>query len=331
MAVESKRLDAICARVLGQGQPVAVRMRSIFALKSHEGPRAVETLAASMRGDSSILVKHEAAYCLGQMRDVSALPHLEESLRDEVEDAVVRHEAAEAMGAIGDSSVLPVLDAFSDDTHPVEVYETCRLSASRIRLIQGAKNSGGAAKAAEGEADSAAAFGSVDPAPPLAASGKELSVAGLCTTLCDASLDMFERYRAMFALRNVGGGDAVQALCEGMRSDSKSALFRHEVAFVLGQLQSPESVSTLSEFLQDTSEHEMVRHEAAEALGSIATPESRDILWRFRADANAVVRESVAVALDIADYNCNEDAFHYADTASAPAAASAVNAQKVKS
>jgi deoxyhypusine monooxygenase len=316
MRASDEALDGICFRVTGPGQPVASRMRAIFALKSHGGPRAVETLAAAMRLDPSVLVKHEAAYCLGQMGDSAALPPLEEALRDEAEDVVVRHEAAEALGAVGDPSALDVLDLYADGKHPQEVYETCRLSASRIRLCAAKGEEG-----ADGGPEAAVAYTSVDPAPATCV-GAAGSVASLGRTLCDLGADMFERYRAMFALRNVGGDEAVRALCDGMRADSTSALFRHEVAFVLGQMQSPASVATLAEFLRDTGEHEMVRHEAAEALGSIATPECRTILAAFRADPNAVVRESVAVALDVADYVGDESALHYADVA--PGAAAAV-------
>jgi deoxyhypusine monooxygenase len=47
----------------------------------------------------------------------------------------------------------------------------------------------------------------------------------------------------------------------------------------------------------------MVRHEAAEALGSLGDEEGvEDTLRRFLHDKEKVVRESVIVALDIADY-----------------------------
>lgn len=294
-------LESICARALRSSEPVAARMRALFALKSRGGPAAVHTLARSMREDASVLVKHEAAYCLGQMRDARALPALEAALRDGAEDVIVRHEAAEAMGAIGDKGVLPVLEEFAHDSLPQEVRETCRLSMALLRC-------GGEEGRGKG------VYTSVDPAPAAGAEGG-LSVERLRGTLCDSGMALFERYRAMFALRNVGGDEAVLALCEGMRSDSASALFRHEVAFVLGQMQSPASVETLAASLRDREEHEMVRHEAAEALGSIATPESEKVLMEYRADENDVVRESVAVALDISEYVSDASALHYADTA----------------
>lgn len=42
--------------------------------------------------DESALLKHELAYCLGQMKNTKALPVLEHVLADEREDPMVRHE-----------------------------------------------------------------------------------------------------------------------------------------------------------------------------------------------------------------------------------------------
>jgi len=61
--------------------------------------------------------------------------------------------------------------------------------------------------------------------------------------LTDDSADIFERYRALFALRNLGGDGAVEALGASFASDS--ALLKHEVAYVLGQMQNKEAVQTL--------------------------------------------------------------------------------------
>ena len=50
----------------------------------------------------------------------------------------------------------------------------------------------------------------------------------------------------------------------------------------------------------------MVRHEAAEALGSLGDEEGVvDVLRRFVNDPEQVVRESVIVALDMADFEKN--------------------------
>jgi deoxyhypusine monooxygenase len=111
---------------------------------------------------------------------------------------------------------------------------------------------------------------------------------------------LFDRYRAMFSLRNRNTQEAALALAEAF-SDS-SALFRHEIAYVMGQMENPATVPSLKKVLMDHTEHKMVRHEAAEALGAIGTTECEEILRVYLKDSQQVVRESCEVALDIMDY-----------------------------
>lgn len=130
-------------------------------------------------------------------------------------------------------------------------------------------------------------------------------------TLLDTSLPLFQRYRAMFALRDLASPPdlqtavpAVKALARGLKDPS--ALFRHEVAFVFGQLSHPASIPALVECLSDTKEAGMVRHEAAEALGSLGEEEGvEDTLKRFLNDPEKVVRDSIVVALDMAEFERN--------------------------
>ena len=84
----------------------------------------------------------------------------------------------------------------------------------------------------------------------------------------------------MFALRNLGGADAVKALTDSF--ESKSALLKHEVAYVLGQMQDAHATSRLKLVLEDDRENPMVRHEAAEAMGSIASEECLEMLKKVR-------------------------------------------------
>lgn len=149
-------------------------------------------------------------------------------------------------------------------------------------------------------------FASVDPAPPLPESKK--TVDELETTLMDTKLPLFLRYRAMFALRDLASPPdlptavpAVNALAKGFADPS--ALFRHEIAFVFGQLSHPASIPALTAALSNLEEASMVRHEAAEALGSLGEEEGvEDVLKKFLHDKEKVVRESVIVALDMAEY-----------------------------
>lgn len=151
-------------------------------------------------------------------------------------------------------------------------------------------------------------YASVDPAPPTNISNVET----LKNILLDESLSLFERYRAMFSLRNIISKPAVEALGAGLLQ-GQSALFRHEVAFIMGQLQSEHSVPFLKESLENKNENEMVRHECAEALGAIATPDCLEILNKYLLDDKRVVKESCEVALDMSEYE-NSPEFQYANT-----------------
>jgi len=115
----------------------------------------------------------------------------------------------------------------------------------------------------------------------------------------------------MFALRDLSSPPdlptavpAVEALALGL--SDPSALFRHEIAFVFGQLSHPASIPSLVASLSNLKEESMVRHEAAEALGSLGDENGvEDILRKFLDDPEQVVRDSVIVALDMAQFEKN--------------------------
>lgn len=138
-------------------------------------------------------------------------------------------------------------------------------------------------------------FETVDPAP-LA---PETTVPELEHRLFNEQLTMFQRYRALFSLRHIGGDDAIRVIARAM-SEPDSALIRHEAAYVLGQMQGSKAIPFLVKQLEDDPSP-MVRHEAAEALGNMwdATETVIPILKRFQnEDPAQEVRESCEVALD---------------------------------
>ena len=139
-------------------------------------------------------------------------------------------------------------------------------------------------------------FDSVDPAPP----SQESNITNLSNTLSDENEKMFQRMRALFALRNIGGHESVDALTNAFSSES--ALLKHEIAYVLGQMQDPHAVPSLIDRLSDTTEDVMVRHEAAEALGAIGDMIAIDTLRKYQDDSEVVVAESCEVAIDLLNY-----------------------------
>lgn len=124
----------------------------------------------------------------------------------------------------------------------------------------------------------------------------------------DTKLPLFHRYRSMFALRDLASPPTLPSATPAVLSLAKgftdpSPLFRHEIAFVFGQLSHPASIPSLIDALGNQNEMAMVRHEAAEALGSLGEEEGvEDVLKGFLEDPVEVVRESVVVELDMAEY-----------------------------
>ncbi|KAK3338352.1 Deoxyhypusine hydroxylase [Neurospora tetraspora] len=288
--------------------PLPIRFRALFSLKhlavqnkgTDESLSAIEAIAAAFSSPSALL-KHELAYCLGQTGNDAAIPHLTQVLEDLQEDAMCRHEAAEALGALGNAESLSVLQKYLNrEGEDVSVKETCEIAIDRIEW----ENSEQRRQEKLRQSD----FASVDPAPPMPEDDEKQTVETLEKKLLDTSLPLFKRYRAMFALRDLASPPdlptavpAVLALAKGLKD--KSALFRHEIAFVFGQLSHPASIPALTEALGNLDEVSMVRHEAAEALGSLGDEEGvEETLLKFLHDKEKVVRESVIVALDMAEF-----------------------------
>ncbi|KXS09760.1 deoxyhypusine hydroxylase [Gonapodya prolifera JEL478] len=291
-AERTSRHQELEARLLGAGKvPLADRFRALFELRHIGDDTAVDIIAKAFT-DSSALLKHELAYVLGQMRKVSAIPHLTVVLENTDEAPMVRHEAAEALGAIGDPKSLPVLRKYLADPEKV-VSQTCELAVANIEHTESKESE---------QPRYGSVYMSVDPAPALT---KELPVSELRSKLLNPKLPLFERYRAMFSLRNKGDEEAIAALGAGFCDDS--ALFRHEIAYVFGQMQHPASVPYLLKVLANTTEEPIVRHEAAEALGSIGTEECLPALKKYRGDAEVdrVIQESCDVGVDMWEWENN--------------------------
>jgi deoxyhypusine monooxygenase len=82
------------------------------------------------------------------------------------------------------------------------VAETCQLALGRLKWL---------AESAQLEQVSENPYACVDPAPP----SQEIDVTVLKQMLQNESLNLFDRYRAMFSLRNLNTPESIQALCEG--------------------------------------------------------------------------------------------------------------------
>lgn len=282
---EFPTLEELAKVLVDETAPAAKRTRAVFVLRHMGTEEAMDVLATALKSPS-VLLGHEVAYVLGQMKSKYPTEILRKVLKSDEYHLIVRHEAAEALGAIGLEDNIDILEEMSKDKN-VEIAHTCQIALDRLKFIKANPNFFN-----EYKSD----YECIDPAPPC----EETSIKKLQEQLMNKSLSLFERYRAMFKLRDINTKEAIQALATGFADDSP--VFRHEIAFVFGQLGNPHSVPSLVEMLKKDDEHSMVRHEAAEALGSVGTDEAVEVIKEFQKDKDRIVKESCEVALDIYDY-----------------------------
>ncbi|KAK9804981.1 hypothetical protein WJX73_007162 [Symbiochloris irregularis] len=119
-------VERLRSKLLDPATSLAAKHRVLFALRGLSTPESQRALEAALR-DPSVLLRHEAAYCLGQQQREAAATVLTEILRDQQQHPMVRHEAAEALGAIGSPQCLSLVRAHcADDCLEVaQTYDRC--------------------------------------------------------------------------------------------------------------------------------------------------------------------------------------------------------------
>ena len=112
-----------------------VRTRATCILVDMGGEDKVEHIARVLREDDNELVRHEAAFSLGQMCYSSGVsPLVDATLNDS--SMFVRHEAAIALGVIGSPDAKePLRQALEDPDRPVS--ESAVVALSNIAFMEG--------------------------------------------------------------------------------------------------------------------------------------------------------------------------------------------------
>jgi deoxyhypusine monooxygenase len=111
-----------------------IRTRATCILVDFGGEDKVPFVAKVLKEDPNELVRHEAAFSLGQMGYRSAIKHLEEATKNDP-SMFVRHEAAIALGVVGAKEAKQTLeDALKDPSVPV--VESAIVALSNIQFME---------------------------------------------------------------------------------------------------------------------------------------------------------------------------------------------------
>lgn len=299
--MNSIQVDSIGSLLVEKNEALARRFRSLFTLKNIGTNDCIDYINQALKDEPSVLLKHELCYCMGQISNPYSIGYLINVLNDLKEDAIVRHESGEALAnlasLVDDQMRCQITNALKkhQNDNDTLVAQTCELALKKIKWDL---------SASEDEKSKAYStnFTTYDPAPALAYYS---GINELESILMDPKSSLFNKYRALFQLRNIGNDQCVHLLGKVLlhyQLDLKMSLMNHEIGYIFGQLANPLSVKYLKKIADCSKCHEVVRHEAIEALGSIGTDESIAILKNHLNDESQIVKESCQVGLDMIDY-----------------------------
>ncbi len=115
-----------------------VRTRATCILVDFGGEDKIGHVAGVLKNDPNELVRHEAAFSLGQMGYSGCIPHLADATLNDP-SMFVRHEAAIALGVVGSAEARDALvKALSDPEEPV--VESAVVALSNIEFMKRCRN-----------------------------------------------------------------------------------------------------------------------------------------------------------------------------------------------
>lgn len=294
-------------------KPISDRISSLFCLRTVGTEETVDALIKAFDLEpSSDLLKHEICYCLGQMNkrpeNVAKIQGFFERILSEDHTKIVLHEAVEALGNVSEESTMQLLERFADEQDSIlyeTVYLTKRLIEWKLATESGKTECINLAKLR---------YTTNDPAPPynFKREPKYADLTLLQQILLDhEKYDLFERYRALFTLREINTEEAVVAMCQCLTVENSrkcSALLKHEVAFVLAQMEDvfKPSLPFLLDCVSNDEEAPIVRHEILICIGMLIDDEA--IISHFLKSPDLIVSQSCEVAINLMNYRkaCEE-------------------------
>jgi vesicle coat complex subunit len=112
-----------------------IRCRAVCILVDIGGDDVVPYIAKVLKNDPNELVRHEAAFSLGQMCLRSGIKPLEEATSNDP-SLFVRHEAAVALGVIGSQDAKETLQKALHDSSE-QVRDSAVVALSNLKFMEG--------------------------------------------------------------------------------------------------------------------------------------------------------------------------------------------------
>src|SRR5215831_7717627 len=110
-----------------------IRTRAVCILVDFGGEEMIQYVAKVLKNDPNELVRHEAAFSLGQMCLRSGIKPLEDATRND-DSLFVRHEAAVALGVIGSQEAKETLQRALKDSSE-QVRDSAVVALSNLKFM----------------------------------------------------------------------------------------------------------------------------------------------------------------------------------------------------
>ena len=221
----------------------------------------LENVTYLLKNDPSPIVRHEAAYIFGELKDEECASALLNTINKDTNRFVV-HEALLALSNRGDlqyEAEIQKLTKHSD----TDVADTAIISLQRLHLKQ---------------------------------TDFKLSLINGKKIILDDKSKMEERIQASFVLMNDGSSESVDILIEALNQET-NAIVKHEIIFSLGETASKKAAEALNYAIKFDS-NDFVIHESLLALSTLGFKEYCETLQQYTNHPSSEVAESAEIALE---------------------------------
>lgn len=241
-----------------------LRIENLFNLMNIADDDSMEAIYFSLKNDPCELVRHEAAFCLGETASFQARDVLINVLNSDDKSLVVIHECLMSLGTIGEEKDLDFIKTFLKDNR-FEVKCSAQIAIDRI--LQ-----------------------------------KEDFETNVKIKKEEYILDLFNykksnqnrRIQILFQLMVIGDDDCIKAIYKCFIDDI-CRVVRHEAAFCLGEIATNLAVDLLIDAIKKE-KTPIAIHEGLFALGTSGKREVLNFVEKYLDDENYVISQSALIA-----------------------------------
>lgn len=243
------------------------RIQAIFHQLFDNSDKSINILANTLQNDPSPIVRHEAAYILGEKDNNMAVDALIRAIETDNHKIVV-HESALALGNLGklgypdSENILKKVLQYPD----IDVIDTAQIALQRLEM-------------------------------KLASTILQTDLQILKSIILDIAPENKEkRIQASFLLMENASTESVDILIQALHKEP-SPIVKHELIFALGECIDYRVVPELINILTSETNFFTI-HESLLALGTLGDIRATDAIKKFLTHSDAGIVESAEIALE---------------------------------